>query len=78
MTLRDVLVLGSSERQPPLALDFISTKNHARTGTVPLDGGNLDVVHARDQSSSLGIAGDRVKGLAGRIEDHRVENIGGT
>ena len=53
MTLREVLVLGSSERQPPLALDFLTTKNHARTGAVPLDGSNLDVVNARYHSRSL-------------------------
>ena len=54
------------------------TENHARTGTVPLDGGNLDVVHARDQCRVLGIACNGVKGLAGCIDDYRVEYIGGT
>ena len=51
-----VLVLGPSEGQPRLALDFLTTENHARTATVPLDGGDLDVVPARDQSRALGIA----------------------
>jgi hypothetical protein len=51
-----VLVLRPRERQPRLALYFLTTENHPRTGTVPLDGGNLDVVPARDQSRVLGIA----------------------
>jgi hypothetical protein len=51
-----ILVLRPSERQPHLALHFLTTENHARTGTVTVDGGNPDVVPARDQSLALGIA----------------------
>ena len=75
---RNVLVLRSSEWQPRLTLDFLTAENHARTGTVPLYGSNFDIVRARDQNRSLGIAGDGVKRLAGCIDDHRIENIGGT
>jgi hypothetical protein len=46
--------------------------------TVPLDGGDFDVVSARDHSRALRIARDGVKGLAGHIDDCRVENTGGT
>jgi hypothetical protein len=53
-------------------------KYHPRTVTVPLDGGNFDVVSARDHSRALRITRDGVKGLASRIDDCRVENVGGT
>jgi hypothetical protein len=43
-----------------------------------LDGGNFDVVSARDHSRALRITRDGVKGLASRIDDRRVENVGGT
>jgi hypothetical protein len=46
--------------------------------TVPLDSGNFDVVSARQHSCALRITRDGVKGLAGRIDDCSVENIGGT
>jgi hypothetical protein len=46
--------------------------------TVPLDSGDFEVVSARDHSRALRITRDGVKGLAGRIDDCRVENIGGT
>ena len=46
--------------------------------TVPLDSGNLDIVSARDHSRALRITRKRVKGLASRIDNGRVENIGGS
>jgi len=45
---------------------------------VPLDSGNFDVASAREHSRTLRITRDGVNGLAGRINDCRVENIGGT
>jgi hypothetical protein len=73
-----VPVIGSSWLQPLLALHFLTTEYHPRTVTVPLDSGNFDVVSARDHSRALRITRDGVKGLAGRVYDCRVENIGGT
>ena len=46
--------------------------------TVPLDSGNFDVASARDHRRALRTTRDGVNGLAGRIDDWRVENIGGT
>jgi len=71
------LIVGPSELQPLLAFRFLTTEHHARAMAVPLDCGNLDVVPARYHSRALGIAFDRVNGLACCIHDHRVENIGG-
>jgi hypothetical protein len=73
-----VLVIGSSWLQPLLALHFLTMEYHPRTGTVPLDSGNFDVVSARDHSRALRIARDGIKGPACRIDDCRIENIGGT
>jgi hypothetical protein len=73
-----VLGLGPRERQPFLALHFLPTKNHPRTGSVPLDGGNFDIVLARDHSRALRVARDGVKGLAGCIDNYRVDNVGFT
>jgi len=70
-----VLGLGPRERQPIFALHFLPTKNHPRTGTVPLDGGNLDIVLARDHSRALRIACDGVEGLAVCIDNYRVDNV---
>ena len=45
---------------------------------VPLDSGDLDIVSARDHSRALRITRKGVKGLAGRVDDCRAENIGGS
>jgi hypothetical protein len=39
-----LLGVGPSKRQPIFALDLLPTENHARTGSVPLDGGDLNVI----------------------------------
>ena len=54
------------------------TEYHPRTVTVPLDDGNFDVASAREYSRAPRITRDGVKGLAGRMDDCRVENIGCT
>ena len=82
----NVLVIGSSLPQPLLAFHFLATEYHPRTATeypprtvtAPLDSGDFDIVCARDHSRALGITRYGVKGLASRICDCRVENIGGT
>ena len=74
--MRLVLGLGPHKRQPLLALHFLPTENHPRTGTVPLDGGDLDVVLARDHSRALRIARDGVEGVAVRIDDYGVDDVG--
>ena len=73
--MRIVLGLGSRERQPFFALHFLPTEDHPRTGTVPLDGGNLDIVLARDHNRALRVARDGVKRLAGYIDNDRVDNV---
>ena len=45
--------------------------------TIPLDCGNFDVASGREHSRTLRITRNGVKGLAGRIDDRRVENVGG-
>jgi hypothetical protein len=74
-TERRTLVLGvrpvrSREWQPFLALHFSLTKSHPRTRTVPVNGGNLDIVLARDHSRVLRITRDGIEGLAGCIENY--------
>ncbi len=53
---QDVLVIRPSGLQPLPTFHFLTTEGHARTVTVPLDGGNLDVVPARHQFCALRIA----------------------
>jgi hypothetical protein len=74
----NVLVVRLNTLQPLLALHFLTTEYHPRTVTVPLDSGDFDVVSARDHSRTFRITREGVKGLAGSIDDCRVENIGGT
>ena len=73
-----VLGPGPCERQPIFALHFLPTQKHPRTGTVPIDGGNFDIVLARDHSRVLRVTRDRVKGLAGCIDNYRVDDVGFT
>jgi hypothetical protein len=54
------------------------TEYHPRAVTVPLDSGDLDIVSARDHGRALRITRDGVNGLASRVDDRRVENIGDT
>jgi len=71
-----VLSLRRHERQPLLALHLLPMKHHPRTGAVPLDAGNLDIVLARDHSRALRITRDGVEGLARCIDNDRVGNVG--
>jgi len=64
--------------QPLLELYFLPTKNHPWTWAIPLDGGNLDIVLARNESRALRITRDGVEGLAGRIGNYGIENIRST
>jgi hypothetical protein len=40
-----------------------------------VNGGNLDIVFARDQSRVLRITRDAIEGLASCIDNYRVENV---
>jgi hypothetical protein len=62
-----VLGVGPSTRQPLFALDLLPTENHARTGTVPVDGGNLGVVPQRKQFRAALVARDGVEWPASRV-----------
>jgi len=53
-------------------------KNHPRTRAVPLDGGNLDIVSALDESRALRSACDGIEGPAGCIDNYRIDNVGFT
>jgi hypothetical protein len=44
----NVLVIRPGEPQPLFAFHFLMTEHHSRTVTVPIDGGDLDVVPARE------------------------------
>jgi len=65
--MSNVLGGGPSKRQPFFALDLLHTENHARTGTVPLDGGHLGVVPVREQFRALRVARDGVEWPASRV-----------
>ena len=70
-----VLGFGPSERQPVFALDLLPTKDHTRTGTVPLDGGDLVVVSVREQLRAPRVAPDRVEWLASRVGHDGIDNL---
>jgi len=74
----NVLALRICALQPLLALYFLATEYHLRTVAVPIDSGNFDVVSARDHGRVLRITQDGVNGLASRVGDCSVENVGST
>jgi hypothetical protein len=51
-----VLSVRSSTWQPLFALDLLPTENHARAGTVPVDGSDLAVVPLREQRRAVLVA----------------------
>lgn len=69
------LGIGPSKRQPLFALDLLPTENHPRTGTVPLDGGDLGVVPVRDKLRALRVAQSRVEGPASRVDYDGIDDV---
>ena len=54
--MSNVLGVRTSTRQPFFALDLFPTENHARTGTVPVDRGDLGAVPMREQCLTAPVA----------------------
>jgi len=65
-----------STRQPLFALELLPTENHARTGTVPVDGGDLAVIPLRAQFRAALVARDGVERPTGRVGHDGIEDVG--
>ena len=73
-----VLGLGPSKRQPLFALHLLPPQNHARTGVVPLDGGDLGVISLRKQFRALRVARDEVEGPVSRADHVGIDDLRAT
>ena len=73
-----ILCIRPCEWQPILALHLLSAKNHAWAGTVPIDGGNLSIVSAREERSVLRVTRDGIERPASWIDHGSVDDVRAT